>query len=202
MSELPPRELSAVRIPQPIRGAAVWGTSSIKASRAEEIGFGRTRGLFIGLTAYHAAGPGKSAGWVASGSRSRRPARTKSGWRVMLTPVATAAEQAASPSAVTGATAAHADVEDQGDHRRADRLPEQPRTALDRAGTLIHSPSHPGISAPRERRHGDAFLAVFLTGDRGFESVSFRQRVRNEPLPMLMGHQHRNGHVLEEITTN
>ena len=42
MSELPPRELSAVRIPQPIRGAAVCGTSSIKASRAQEIGFGHT----------------------------------------------------------------------------------------------------------------------------------------------------------------
>src|SRR5947209_3571549 len=34
-----------------------------------------------------------------------------------------------------GATIAHADAEDQGNHRRADGLPEQPRAALDRAGT-------------------------------------------------------------------
>ena len=33
-----------------------------------------------------------------------------------------------------GAMTAHADAEDEGNHRRADGLPEQPRTALDRAG--------------------------------------------------------------------
>jgi hypothetical protein len=81
----------------------------------------------------------------------------------MLTPVATTAKQAASTSAVTAPR------------------PPMPRTALDRAGTLILSPSHPGISAPRERQHGDAFLAVFLTGDRGFESCSLQRRVWCEP---------------------